>query len=56
MSSYAAHSICNLKYSPPNKIPIVVHNGSDYGYHFNIKKLAKKVKQQFTCLGENIKK
>ena len=23
----AAHSICNLKYSVPKKIPIVFHNG-----------------------------
>ena len=33
----AAHSICNLKYSVPKKIPIVFHNGSNYDYHFIIK-------------------
>ena len=33
----AAHSICNLKYSVPKKVPIVFRNGSNYGYHFIIK-------------------
>ena len=35
----AAHSICNLKYSVPKKVPIVFHNGSglSYDYHFIIK-------------------
>ena len=33
----AAHSICNLKYCVPKKIPIVFHNGSNYDYHFIIK-------------------
>ena len=32
------HSICNLKYSLLNKIPIVFHNGSNYDYYFIIKK------------------
>ena len=40
----AAHSICNLKYSVP-KIPIVFHNGSNYGYYFIIKELAEKFKK-----------
>ena len=30
----ALHYICNLKYSLPERIPIVLHNGSDYDYHF----------------------
>ena len=30
----AAHSICNLKYNTPKEIP----NGSNYDYHFIIKK------------------
>ena len=51
-----AHSICNLKYSVPNKIPIVFHNGSNYDYHFIIKELAEEFKQRFTCLGENTEK
>ena len=37
-----AHSICNLKYSVPKKIPIAFHNGSNYDYHFFIKELAGK--------------
>ena len=30
----AAHSICNLRFNAPNKIPIVFHNRSNYDYHF----------------------
>ena len=52
----AAHSICNLKYSVPKKIPIVFHNGSNYGYHFIIKWLEKEFEKQYTCLGENNEK
>ena len=37
----AAHSICNLKYSVPKKIPILFHNGSNYDYHFIIKELTE---------------
>ena len=37
----AAHSIFNLKYSSPKKVPIVFHNGSNNDYHFIIKELAK---------------
>ena len=48
--------ICNLKYSVPKKIPKVFHNGSNYDYHFIIKELAEKFKNQFTCLGENTEK
>ena len=36
------HSICNLKYSLPGKIPIGFHNESNYDYHF-----VKKSKQQY---------
>ena len=46
------HSICNLKYSVPKKIPIVSHNESNYDYHFIIKELAEEFKKQFTCLGK----
>ena len=28
-----AHNKCNLKYSVPKEIPIVLHNGSNYDYH-----------------------
>ena len=49
----AAHSICNLKYSVPKKIPIVFLNGSNCDYHFIIKEITGEFKKQFTCLGEN---
>ena len=52
----AVHSICNLKYSVPKKIPVVFHNGSNYDYHFIIKELAEEFKKQFTCLRENTEK
>ena len=52
----AAHSICNLKYSVPKKIPIVFHNGSKYDYHFIIKERAENVKKQYTCFGQNTDK
>ena len=52
----ALHYMCNLKYSLPDTIPIVFHNGSDYDYHFIIKELAEEFKKQFTCLGEKIEK
>ena len=41
----AVHSICNLKYSVPNTIPVVFHNGSSYDYHFIIKVLAEEFKK-----------
>ena len=47
-------NICNLKYSIPNKYPIVFHNGSNYDHQYIIKELAEKFKKQLTCLGENI--
>ena len=43
----AAHNICNLRYNVPKKIPIVLHNGSTYDYHFVIKKLAEEFKGEF---------
>ena len=33
----AAHSICNLRYSVPKRVPIFFYNGSNYDYHFIIK-------------------
>ena len=50
----AVHSICNLIYSAPEKLPIAFHNGSNYDYHFFIKELAEEF--EFTCLGENTEK
>ena len=49
----ATHSIYNLKYNVPQKIPISYHNRSNYDYHFIIKELAEEFEKQFTCLGEN---
>ena len=51
-----AHSICNLKYSVPKKIPIAFHDGSNYDYHFIKKQFPEEFKTQFTCLGENTEK
>ena len=50
----AAHSMCNLKYSVPRKIPI--EKFSNYHYRFIIKELVKEFKKQFTSIGENIEK
>ena len=36
------HNICNLRYKVPKKIPIVLHNGLTYDYHFIIKQSAEK--------------
>ena len=49
----AAQSICNLRYKVQRGIPVVIHNGSNYDYHFIIKELAEDFKGQFECLGEN---
>ena len=40
----AAHSICNLKYKVPLEIPLKIHNGSKYDYHFIIRELAEELK------------
>ena len=52
----AAHSVCNRSYKIQREIPIIIHNGSKYGYHFIIKELAEEFKGQFGCLGENTEK
>ena len=39
--------------SVPKESSIVFHNGSNYDYHFIIKKLAEEFEKQFTCLGDN---
>ena len=51
-----AHSICNLNYKVRKEIPVKVHNGSTYDYHFIIRELAEEFKGQFECLRENIEK
>ena len=52
----AAHSICNLNYKVPQEIPVKIHNGSKYDYHFIIRELAEEFKGEFECLGENTEK
>ena len=52
----ASHSICNLRYKIPKKIPVVLYNGSTYDYHFIVKHLKKKFNGNFECLGENTEK
>ena len=49
----AAHSICNSRYKVPKEIPVVIHNGSTYDYHFIIKQLAEEFKDHFEYSGEN---
>ena len=49
-------SICNLKYSVPNKIPVAFNNGSNYDYNFIIEESAEEFEKQFTCLGGNTEK
>ena len=45
------HSICNLKYSVPEEIPIVFCDGSKYDYHFIMKELAEEFEEN---TGKNI--
>ena len=52
----AVQSICSLKYFVPKKILLVFYNGSNYDYHFIIKELTEKFKNQFICLGEKTEK
>ena len=47
----AEHSICNLKYSVPEEIPIVFCDGSKYDYHFIMKELAEEFEEN---TGKNI--
>ena len=54
--TYAAHSICNLKYKVPKDPPVVFHNGSKYDNHLIIKQISKDFKGYFTCTGENTEK
>ena len=52
----AAHSICNLRYAMPKKIPIIIHNRLTYDDHFMIKQLSEEFEVQFKCLRENTEK
>ena len=51
----AAHNICNFKYSAPKKIPIGLHNGSKYDYHFIIKGSEKNLKNNLIVWGKILK-
>ena len=53
---HAAQNIWNFKYCVPKKIPIAFRIGSNYDYHFIIKRLAEELKKQFTSLGESTEK
>ena len=46
----------NLWYKTPKKIPLVIHNGSKYDYHFITKEVAKEFEGQFEVLVKNIEK
>ena len=52
----AAHNICNLRSRIQREIPVVIHNGSAYDYHFIIKELAEEFKGNIDYLGENTEK
>ena len=41
------HSIGKLRFNVPREIPVVFHNGSNYGCRFIIKELANVCKRQF---------
>ena len=40
----------------PKKIPVLIHNGSAYDWHFIMKYLPEEIKGDFECLGENTEK
>ena len=52
----AAHSICNIRHKVQRVIPVKIHNGSKYDYHFISKELAEEFKSKFKCLVENTEK
>ena len=51
--SGSAHLLCSSKYQAHRNIPVIIHNGSNYDFHFIIKELAKKFKSKMRCIGEN---
>ena len=40
----------------PKKIPVLLHNGSAYDWHFIMKYLPEEIKGDFECLGKNTEK
>ena len=51
----AAHSKCNLSYTVPKDISIIIHNDS-YDTHFIINHLAEEFKGELDCIGKNMEK
>ena len=51
----AAHSIYILKFNPPNEIPLVFHNSSNYDYYYIIKELANEYEVNLRVLGKKKK-
>ena len=51
----AAHRICNLRFNVPYEIPVIFHNGSNYGYHFIIKELGMSLRVNLNVLGKTQK-
>ena len=52
----AAHSICNLRYSTQRDIPVVIHNGSNYDFHWIIKELAEEFRTEIQCIPKDKEK
>ena len=52
----AAHSICNLRYSTQNDIPVLSHNGSNYDFNLIIAELAEEFKSELQCIPVNTNK
>ena len=43
-------------YKVPQEIPVKIHSGSKYHYHFIIEELSEEFKGEFECLSENTEK
>ena len=51
----AAHSKCNLDYKVLKETPIIIHNAI-YDTHFITNQLAKELKGELNCIGDNMEK
>lgn len=51
-----AHPTCNLRYKTTNEIYVILHNRSNYDYHFIIQEIAEEFKRQIECLGGKTEK
>ena len=51
-----AHGIFSLKSSIPKYICVIFHNGSNYGYYFIMKQLAKEFRGESNFLRKNTEK